>query len=176
MNKTKILLVVLSSLLLAVAFTGCKYIISGTFVFVEEIEFSAAGGFYFYQVDITDEPDWQEHEDDIDFVDAVGVEFHIISEEEGNVTFNAYVDDYSGLGPLPTSIPKTATKIIDSLVVSPGETTITYAESLKFLTGLDRLKALVKTGKFDYYGQSSGNDGTTFVIDKGTVIVTVSGS
>ncbi len=176
MNKIKILLILLSSLILAVALTGCKYIISGTFVFVEDIEFSAAGGFYFYQVDITDEPDWQEHKDDIDFVDAVGVEFHIISTEEGNVTFNAYVDDYSGPGSLPTSIPAKATKIIDGLIVPPGETNITYAESLKFLTGLDRLKALVKTGRFDYYGQSSGSVGTTFIIDKGKVIVTLSGS
>lgn len=176
MNKTKTLLILLSSLILAVALSGCKYIISGTFVFVEDIEFSAYGGFYFYQVDITDEPDWENHKDDIDFVDAVGVEFHIISEEPGDVTFNAYVDEYSGPGSTPTSIPSTATKIIDGLVVPPGETTITYAGSLKILTGIDRLKTLVKKGKFDYYGQSTGNVGTTFVIDKGKVIITLSGS
>ena len=75
MSKAKILLVLASVLLIAIAFSGCKYIISGTFVIVENIEFTAGSGFYFYQVDITDEEDWDEHKDDIDFIDAVGVEF-----------------------------------------------------------------------------------------------------
>ncbi|MEW5923684.1 MAG: hypothetical protein AB1746_06830 [Candidatus Zixiibacteriota bacterium] len=176
MNKTKIILGISLMLLLAVALTGCKYIISGTFVIVKDIEFTAESGFYFYQVDLTDESDWKEHEDDINFIDAVGVVFHIISNEATDVTFNAYVDDYSGIGSSPTTVPATATKIIDGLVVHPGETTVSYSESLTFLTGLDRLKKLVKGGQFDYYGTSTGNVGTTFVIDKGKIIITFSAS
>lgn len=176
MKKSKIIIALASILLLAMVFSGCKYLISGTFVIVKDIDFTAESGFYFYQVDITDEADWNDHKDDIDIIDAVGVEFHIISEETGDVTFNAYVDEYSGIGPAPTSIPTTATKIIDGLVVPPGETTISYSESLKFLTGLDRLKKLVRSGKFDYFGESTGNIGTTFVIDTGKVIITFSGS
>ena len=176
MSKAKILLVLASVMLIAIAFSGCKSIISGTFVIVENIEFTAGSGFYFYQVDITDEEDWDEHKDDIDFIDAVGVEFYITSTEATDVTFNAYVDDYSGIGPLPASIPSTATLIIDGLTVPPGETVITYKESLSFLTGIDRLKELVKLGRFDYYGTSTGNDGNTFVIDSGKVIITFSAS
>ncbi|PKK84177.1 MAG: hypothetical protein CVT49_05105 [candidate division Zixibacteria bacterium HGW-Zixibacteria-1] len=176
MKKSKIIIALASILLLAMVFSGCKYIISGTFVIVQDIEFTAESGFYFYQVDITKEADWNDHKDDIDIIDAVGVEFHIISDESANVTFSAYVDEYSGVGSTPTSVPTTATKIIDGLVVPPGETTISYSESLKFLTGIDRLKKLVRTGKFDYFGTSTGNLGTSFVIDKGKVIITFSAS
>lgn len=174
MSKTKIMLVISSLFLLALGLNGC--LVSGTFIIVEEIDFTAASGFYFYQVDITDDPDWEEHKDKIDFIDAVGVEFYITSTESIDVTFNVYIDDYSGPASSPTEVPSTATKIIDNLVVSPGVTKISYSESLGFLTGVDRLKALTKTGKFDYYGASSGNDGTTFVIDSGKVIVTFSAS
>jgi len=31
-------------------------------------------------------------------------------------------------------------------------------------------------GRFDYYGTSTGNDGNTFVIDSGKVIITFSAS
>lgn len=161
--------------IIALIFTGCL-IVSGTFIIVKKFEFTAQDGFYFYQVDITQEPDWQEHKDKIDFVDVVGVEFYITSNESGDVTFNAYIDDYSGLGPIPTSIPSTATKIIDDLTVSPGVTKISYAQSLSIITGVTRLKALAKIGKFDYYGTSTGNDGNTFIIDSATVIVTFSAS
>ncbi|MEE8576637.1 MAG: hypothetical protein V3T31_05225, partial [candidate division Zixibacteria bacterium] len=46
--------------------TGC--LVSGTFVIVEEFSFTGQTGFYFYEVDITSEPDWEDHKDDIDFI------------------------------------------------------------------------------------------------------------
>jgi len=161
---------------MALAIPGCKYIISGTIVFVEEVYFTAQTGVYFYQVDVTDEQDWQDNVDKIDFADAVGLELYITSLEESDVYFDAYVDDYSGIGPLPTAIPLTATQILDSLVIPPGETVITYKESLKYIVGFDRLKALALEGRFDYYGESSGNDGETFIIDSAIVIITLSAS
>lgn len=153
---------------------GC--LISGTFIIVESFSFTAQSGFYFYQVDITDDPDWEEHADKIDFIDVVGVEFYITSNESSNVIFNAYIDDYGVSGPDPTSIPSSATKVIDSLTVEPGSSIITYAQSLSIITGVDRLKELAKMGKFDFYGESTGNDGTTFIIDSAKVIVTFSAS
>jgi hypothetical protein len=177
MNKMKIILGIILILAAVAIFVGCKYIISGTFVIVKDINFTAESGFYFYQVDITGEPDWEEHQADIAFVDAVGVEFHMTNENSTAVTFNAYIDDYSGLGPLPDSIPtSTASIIIEDLTVPPGTSIVSYFESLKFLKNIDRLKALTLTGKFDYYGQSTGNEGSDFVIDSGRVIVTFSAS
>lgn len=159
--------------LIALVAAGC--LVSGTFIIVEDFNFTAQSGFYFYPVDVTDDQDWEDHKEDIDQIDVVGVEFWITSTESGPVTFDAYVDDFSG--GTPSSVPPTATKIINAFTVNPGANQhITYAQSLTFLTGTDRLKALAKTGKFDYYGTSTGNEGTTFKIDSGKVIVTVSAS
>ena len=40
----------------------------------------------------------------------------------------------------------------------------------------ERAKALAKLGQFEYYGTSTGNTGTSFVVDSGKVIVTFSAS
>lgn len=159
--------------LIALVATGC--LVSGTFIIVEDFTFTAQTGFYFYPVDITTEQEWEDHKDDINQIDVVGVEFWITSTESGPVTFDAFVDNFSG--GTPSSVPGTATKIIDAFTVNPGANQhITYTQSLTFIKGLDRLKALAKTGKFDYYGTSTGNEGTTFKIDSGKVIVTFSAS
>jgi hypothetical protein len=168
---------IISLAIIVLLSAGCKdMLVSGTFIIVKSFSFTAQSGFYFYQVDITDDPDWQEHKDKIHKIDAVGVEFYITSTEAIDVTFNAYIDDWSGLGPVPSSVPATATQIIKDFTVSPGKTKITYKQSLGILTGIDRLKALAKIGKFDYYGTSTGNTGTDFKIDSAKVIVTVSAS
>lgn len=169
--KHKICIAALVSIVLVA--TGC--IVSITEIIKEPLKFTAQTGFYFYQVNLTDNATWKENKDKIDFIDAVGVHLYITSTESVDVTFNAYVDDLSGAGSSPSSIPTTATKILDGVTISPGSTVITYAESLRLITGLDRLKALTKTGQFDFYGTSTGNDGNTFKIDSGYVIVTVSG-
>lgn len=177
MYKHKSIAVILGLILICLVFVGCKdLLISGTFVFVETFDFTAQGGIYYQSIDITTESDWDEHKDKIDFVDAVGVEFFITSTEEADVTFDAYVDDWAVLFVYPTSIPIGATQIIDGLVIKPGSTHITYKQSLGFLKGLDELKELAKLGRFNYFGESSGNDGSTFVIDSAKIIVTISAS
>ncbi len=177
MRKYKSISIILGLILICLVFVGCKDIlISGTFVFVETFDFTAQGGIYYESIDITTDSDWDEHKDKIDFVDAVGVEFFITSTEAGNVTFDAHIDDWAVLVTWPTSIPGTATQIIDGLVVEPGSTHVTYKQSLGFLMGLDRLKELAKLGQFNYYGESTGNDGTTFIVDSAKIIVTVSAS
>jgi hypothetical protein len=156
---------------------GCFEIVSGTFIIVETIYFTAETGFYFYQVDVTDDAEWQKHKDDIDFIDAVGAEFYITNNTGADVTFNSYIDDYSDPDlPEPVELPTTATKIIDDYTVSTGVSKISYSESLSIITGVDRLKALSKLGQFDYYGTSTANDGSLFIIDSIKIILTVSGS
>jgi len=177
MRKNKPTIAILGLILIGLLFIGCKdLLIPGTFVLVNEFDFTAEGGIYYESINITEDEDWQDNKDKIDFVDAVGVEFFITSEEEANVTFDVYVDDYAELFAYPTTIPTTATHIIDGLIVEPGETHITYKQSLGFLTGIDRLKELAKLGQFNFYGESSGSDGTSFFIDSAKIIVTISAS
>ena len=153
---------------------GC--IMSGTFVIVEKFTPTAEDEFYYEGVDFTDNATWQEHGDQIDFIDAVGFELYTRSTAAEDVTFDIYVDKYSGPDASPDAVPGTATKVIGGVTVSPGTKTVTYAESLKLIKGLDRLKTLAKTGQMDLYGTSTGGVGSTFVIDSIKVVVTFSAS
>ncbi|MCP4703731.1 MAG: hypothetical protein GY865_03900 [candidate division Zixibacteria bacterium] len=177
MKNKKSILAIIGLIVLCLVAVGCKDIlVSGTFIFVEDFDFTAETGFYFAQFDITLDDDWIEHKDKIDFVDAVGLEFDFTNNESIDVTFNAYVAVHSGPGLTPPPRPGTAIHIIQDLTVAPGTTHISYKESLAFIAGVEEFKALVKTGKFDYYGYSTTNDGTDFVIEEGTVIATISAS
>lgn len=157
---------------LGLLFAGC--IVSATFILVDDFEFTAQSGFYFYQVDITEESDWQDHKDNIDAIDAVGAEFFITNGGSDTVTFTASIDDYSGAGSNPSNVSPTASAIIEDFRVPPGTILISYVQSLGLIRNVARLKALAKTGKFDYYGESSVNPGQAFHVDSAKVIVTVS--
>lgn len=176
-NKSKLGLFALA--LVALLICGC-YIISGTWVIVEPFEFTSASGFYFYQIDITGEKDWIDHKDDINNIDLVGFEMFIINNESSDVTFNAYIDDAdSTLCTDATCFNANTTKtlIIDNLTLPAGDTThVTYGQSFKYLRHVDRLKALTKEGRFNYYGTASAGASLNFVIDSAVVIITFSAS
>lgn len=152
---------------------GC--LLSGTFVVVEDFSFTAQNGFYFYRVDVTHEAEWQEHKDWIDLIEAVGFEFYITNTSSEPATFKAYVDEYSDT-PGGTEVPAGATQILSDLTIPPGQTKITYAQSLGYIINLPTIRSLAKTGQFDFYGLSDAADGATFHIDSGKVIITVSAS
>jgi len=172
---TRLKLLALAGLIAVSALiTGC--LVSGTFIIVEDFDFTAASGFYHYTVDITDEADWEDHKDDIDMVDAVGAEFYITSTEADAVTFSVWVDDFGDVHASEGAVEANATPIIEDFTVQPGTTKITYVQSLGMIKNVDRLKALAKLGQFEFYGTSTGNTGTSFVVDSGKVIVTFSAS
>jgi hypothetical protein len=175
MRTYKMKTTVAGFVLIGLLTAGC--LLSGTFVVKKDIHFDFTAGdvLYFYGVDITEEPDWKDHKDDIQFIDAVGVEFFIRNTGQVTDTFNVWIDEFSDPASTPTSVPGTASKIINNFVVPPGTTHITYDQSLKILTGLDRLKQLAFKGMFDYYATSTGSSiGSTFFVDSGVVWVTVS--
>lgn len=171
---TRMKLLALAGLMAVAALvTGC--LVSGTFILVEDFSFTARTGYYHYSVDLTTEPDWQDHKDDIDAIDAVGFEFSIESSEAGSTTFNAWVTAAGTNFTSVAEIEAGATQVITDFTINPGTTTMTYAQSLGHISNLTTLKALVKTGKFEYYGTSTNPDYVFDVID-GKVIVTLSAS
>ena len=160
--------------LMIILVAGC--IMSGTFVIVEKFTPTAEDDFYYEGVDLTDNAVWKEHGDQVDFIDAVGFELYTRSTATEDITFDIYVDKYSGPDASPDSVPATATIVVDGVTVSPGTRTVTYAESLKIIKGLDTLKKLAMTGKMDFYATSTGGVGSTFVIDSIKAVVTFSAS
>jgi hypothetical protein len=152
----------------------CGCIVSATFIIDELFFFTPKNGFYFYQVDLTDDEDWEDNRDKIDMIDAVGFEFYYTNTLPGSVSFDAYVDEYSGFGADPGSVPSGAAQIIDSFTVVTGTGKMSYSQSLNAVMELDILKKLAKTGQFDFYVTSTGQIGTAFILDSARVIVTLS--
>lgn len=172
MRKIKTYMILSAPLILMVMMAGC--ILSGTWVIKEPIEFTAATGFYFKAFDFSESSTWEDHQDDIHQIDAVGAHLYITSDEPGKVQFSMYVDEYSGAVVPPASVPGDAKAIFDGVEISPGQNEITYAESLKKIQNVDYWKKLALTGQFDVYVTSTGAIGETFSIDSGEVIITFS--
>jgi hypothetical protein len=163
-----------AGLALAVLVIGGCILISATFVVSEKFALSPKTGFYFFQADVTDTDTWQDHSDEIDFIDAVGFIMFVRSFEASDVELSLYVDDFSGPGANPSSIPSSATLVLEDLTIPPGESMVPYAESVSHIKDIDRLRALAKTGRFDCYTTSTGEDGSTFFVDSIFVVVTLS--
>ncbi len=156
------------------ALSGC--LISGTFVLIDKFTFTPMTGFYFYAVDVTDESDWADNKDKIDFIDEVGAEFYLRNTGSSDATFSAWVDDFGSNHAAAGAVEASATLVIDSIMVpAGGSLNVTYAQSFQYISGIAILKALAKTGKFDFYGTSTGAVGSTFFVDSAKVIITVSG-
>ena len=168
-------------LLIGLISAGC--LVSGTFVIVHdfEVSFTADGGFYWCPIDLTADPDWEEHQQDIDDLDALGLEFTIENTSDVAATFTisfATSEVPAIVAVAPDAVPAGAVTVLSGLTVAAGSTrTVSYAESLGMIGDIAAIKAVVLTGRFDYFGTSTGGSGDdTFDVTKGKVIVTVSAS
>jgi hypothetical protein len=172
---------IIGLILTGLVITGC--LVSGTFVIVEHINFiySAGNAFYWYPMDLADNSTWDDHKDDLDDIDAVGFEFKIENTSASDCEFNVWFAPATGvIDPYnpPSVIPDDAVRVINGLnVAAGGTTTVTYAESLGHISNLAAFKAIVKTGRFDYYGTSCDDTGSNlFRVTDGKIIITVSAS
>jgi len=168
-------------ILTGLVITGC--LVSGTFVIVEnfEVEFTADGGFYWCAIDMTADPDWAEHQQDIDDLDALGLVFTIENTSDVAATFTisfATSDVPAATATAPDAIPAGAVTVLSGLTVAAHDTIdVTYSESLGMIGDIAAIKAVVLTGRFDYFGTSTGGSGDNpFNITDGKIIVTVSAS
>jgi len=166
---------ILGAFVIAMLVAGC-YLISGTFVVIEEFSFTSETGFYHYYVDVTGEKDWIDHKDDIDDIDLVGFELWITNNESTDVTFVAYLDEATS-GPYTnyTDVHANAVRILDKITLPAGpgkQTHITYGGSFGYIMNVEVIKKLAKTGKFHFYGVSSGGTATGFIVDSAKVAVT----
>jgi len=168
-------IIALTGILAVSMFTGCIY--SGTYVIDETFTPDLKAEFYFGQVNVTTDPTWQKHKDDIHFVDAVGFELWFTENPGNDATsflFNAYANGFS-TPPMDDSIPSAAHNVVKNLNVSVASGRITYAQSLSAISKLDELKALAKTGKLDYYHTQESDDAIDITIDSVRIIITLSG-
>jgi len=159
---------------LALTLAGC--IVSGTFItdiLIKDLQFNTQEGFYWEQVDLTEDETWDEHQDDIKSIDLVGFELWIQNQTQSDQTFEAYVanvDDpvYS----TAAEVRANATLVIDELTLETGnngDNYVSYPQSFGYVTNLETLKSLVESGQLTAYGLTTGG---SFHLDSLRVIVT----
>ena len=175
--KTNMRLLSLSVLLPLVIVTACG-LLSGTFVIermFHNIDFTTQTGLYNVVVDMSEDEDWEEHEDQIEGIDAIGFEIWITNNEAESAEFNIYLDEleqpvYASQAELDSAgVPK----ILDGLEIDPGANFLSYGQSLGYLTNVEYMKTRVAEGTFMLYGTSDIGTTDGYHIDSLRVIVTV---
>ncbi len=173
----------LSSLLVFTLLLACG-LVSGTFVvsvMFRDIPFTAGDSLYFYEVDLDEDSDWEEHSSDIESIDAVGFELWITNHEAEPATFSVYLDSiyYDPVGDpivydLETELVDNGVpKVLDGLTIDSGPNYFTYGQSLTYLDNVGYLSDLMLDGSFHFYGVSTQGDVDGYTIDSVRVVVTV---
>lgn len=162
---------------------GC--LVSGTFVVEETFSFTTQTGFYFEPVNLTTNPDWEDHVDNLDDIELIGFELWITNNETSEWTYSAYADEYDELCDDLACFNESTTKfkVFGDLVVpaatSTGSSTkyVAYNKSFQFIQNFEAFKKLAMGGKFNLYGiASGGSGGNGGKVDSIKVIITINAS
>jgi len=152
--EKKYLLVSFFLFLVGIWIQGC--ILSGTYVIVYEIDdtiVSTQDSVNSAYVDLSDNDVWEDHKDNVKYVDEVGFTFKV---ENRNTTDSAtgqlYITNEPDLDSIH-QIRANATLVVDGILAGPGETRhVLWNESMKYIVNLDVLKDQVESGTFYLYG------------------------
>ena len=182
MTRIKNSVWLLSGLLGALLLTGC--IVVGTFVIDYKVDSNlieqTSDGIYFFNVDLTTEEDWQDHQDKIKDIDNVGFLLKVTNLEDADVGIEMYItqgltEDFQTLYDNLDDIRSNTTQVVRNLVIkgpSGTETIIDWPTSLSKVTNIATLKKYAESGKFGLYVVASEPD-LKFNIDFAVVIVTL---
>ena len=158
-------------LALVILLTGCG-IISVTFLLNEDIDTtSVPTDLFIYNVDVTDEEDWEDHKDDIQQVNWVSFEFYLTNPGGADVTFDGYIDDIdnSQCGTIPCA--EAATRVLKDITIPAGSSVhISHGNSFSYMENMSIMKDLAEAGAFHFYGVA---DGGAFILDSGSVVVAI---
>lgn len=174
MFEKKKMLILLSALLMLSVFYGCEGLIVGTFVISIDIkggDIVTKDDFTKFYVDLTKESEWNDHKDEIKYIDNVGFQLWVTNNGPMAVTGQLFASTDSSYADTAT-VRDSATLVLDGLTLPPGATYVDWPSSLTYLCEVDKLKNLVKGGKFAVYALTTTLP-FTITVDSATVIVTV---
>jgi len=165
----------LSALLILTIFYGCGSLIVGTFVISLDIKggdiVTSADLSKFY-VDLTKESEWNDHKDEIKYIDNVGFQLWVTNNGDDAVTGQLFASTDSSFADT-TEVRDSAILILDGLILPPGvQTYVDWPSSLTYLREVDKIKKLVEGGKFAVYALTTTLP-FDITVDSATVIVTV---
>ncbi len=163
------------SLAALILLAGCG-IVSITYMVEEDFDVAGAGDFYYRAIDVTANSDWEDHQDDIEFVEMVAFDMYLTNNEETAVTFDGYVDNYDAIGICGNracfDLLTTPTRVLKDITIPAGASRhINPGESMAYIENIDVMKALALTGQFNFYGVSTGGTSVNFSVDSGRVVI-----
>ncbi len=163
----------LSGLLGALLLTGC--IVVGTFVI--DYEFASNDGFdglAQFDIDLTEEEDWNDHKDKIKNIDNVGFVLKATNHDDDAVDVEMYIDSIEAPYYLDAGdVIANTVKILDDVTfAASGVTTIDWPTSLSKVKNVSTLKNYAESGVFRIYIVSDQSS-VDVTIDFGVVVVTV---
>ncbi|KPL03863.1 MAG: hypothetical protein AMJ90_02840 [candidate division Zixibacteria bacterium SM23_73_2] len=147
------LLFLIPLVLLVFWIQGC--LLTGTYVIVYDIDdtiIATEKEFNSASVDLSDNDTWEDHKDDVKYVDEVGFTFKVINNSDKSATGQLYITDNDSLTTVE-QVRDSATLIVEGILVGPGGTRhVTWNESMKYIKNLKVLKDQVESGEFHLYG------------------------
>jgi len=160
------------------AIGGC-IIIAATFVIDYEIDSNdlfTATDFEYFEVDLTDDATWNDHKDEIAYIDNVGFVMSIDNNGAADANGELYIArTHNSSITTAAQVKSNTTRILSGLVLPPGNTVVDWATSLGYVEGVDSLKAIAETGTFVIYATTETLP-FDLHIDAAVVIVTVTAS
>lgn len=170
MLKTNMRLVA-AGLAVVILLAGCGLLSIQVLVNEEIGTTSVPGDFFYYGVDVTDEEDWDDHKDDIEFVNYVTFDLYLRNPGGTDITFDGYIDDFANTACTNSACAAATTRFLRDITIPASSSRHIYAgQSFEFMENLEVMKALAESGQFHFYGVSTGG---AFVIDSGRVVVAI---
>jgi hypothetical protein len=130
--------------------------------------------FEYFNVDLTDNDTWNDHKDDIQYIDNVGFVMWVENNGATDATGELYIArTHSTSIASAQDVKDNTTRILSGLVLPPGESYIDWPTSLGYVEHVDSLRAIVETGTFVIYATT---ESLPFDIQIDSAIVIVTGT
>ncbi len=159
---------------------GC-WLVTGTFLLAITLvtgeDLTWTGDYYYDTVDFTQEQVWEDHADNLKYIDVVGFELWATNDLATAETYDLYLADLGSSltgGSTVGTVTSTATQVLNDVPIKAGpgvKTFISYPQSFKYLMQVDALRALTEKGGFKLFLVPSDNS-TSLTVDSLKVVVT----
>ncbi len=175
MNKMKKITAALA-LIAILSLAGC-FIVAVTVVVDYEInsaDLFQESDFLYFEVNLTQDDTWNDHKDDIKYIDNVG--FIMWAENNGasNASAELYIArTHSDAITTVADVRDSTTRVLSGLTLEPGENYIDWASSLGYIENIDTLRAIVESGQFVIYATTTT---LPFEVHIDSAIVVVTGT
>jgi len=170
MKKAIAIMPIAGILLLA----GC-FIVAVTVVIdyqINSADLFQESDFEYFAVDLTSDETWDDHKDDIKYIDNVGFIMWVDNNGASDATGELYIARTHDVSITSADdVKDNTTRILSGLVLEPGANYIDWASSLAYVENIDSLRTIVETGTFVIYATTETLP-FDLQVDSAVVIVT----